>query len=822
MTSSNTYTGTRGNYLQKTTDGRGKVTTYAYNSSKGLLESVTAPNSAKTSYTYNANNDRLTKVASGNAKVEYVYSKDRLSEISADGGNVKYKLNYDARGRRTTTQVGTGSSFRTLSTNTWNTRDLLTKMTYGNGGQINYAYDNLDRVSQVWNTDTSKRVEYRYDAEGRLALTRDYLQDQQTRYTYDMAGRLVEVNNLSENWDQGPTRTKTQYQYEDGTNRIYRLDYSVPKQGSTSTYRSNFATALYDTGLNIDRLKYVRLNGSNRLAFGYDDLGRLTSRSYASTTGSTVRKTTYTYVAGANGSTTNLLATVNNAGFSGLTYTYDDMGNIKTIKEGSKTETYTYDSLGQLTRVDSQKENKSYTYSYDNRGNITSKKEYAYTTGTLGTATKTVSYAYGNTGWKDLLTSYNGQSITYDTIGNPLSYRGMTLTWANGRQLATLTKSGKTTSYEYDINGRRTKKVANGVTTEYYYSGEQYTGMHTSDGKDVGAILDASGSLYGIYYDDSTIGTDVGQTYYFVYNGQGDVIGLYNHGGKLIATYAYDAWGRCIEAKAVTADDDGHAVTDPDHIAFINPFRYRGYYYDAESGLYYLNSRYYDPETGRFLNADGLLGANGDTLSYNLFAYCSNNPVNFSDPSGYGFWSWLTGLFGGKKSNEATSSSASAPSGSQGACKSVGSAISQHDPAAVSPIGGIRIGNNQGTINEWRYRIDPPKTSTQTQRHIHIESGNKKYAQNEDGTRHDGSKGSPPNSVKKILKEKGVWDWDANAAKQRIVDPNDLAERYNILPDNYGGFVPVPEYGTIPFPATNPVFGPLPAPVYGPGLVCIW
>ena len=199
--------------------------------------------------------------------------------------------------------------------------------------------------------------------------------------------------------------------------------------------------------------------------------------------------------------------------------------------------------------------------------------------------------------------------------------------------LTGLSRSGETTSYEYDINGRRTKKVANGVTTEYYYSGEQYTGMHTSDGKDVGAILDASGGLYGIYYDDSTIGTDVGQTYYFVYNGQGDVIGLYNHGGKLIATYAYDAWGRCIEAKAVTADDDGHAVTDPDHIAFINPFRYRGYYYDAESGLYYLNSRYYDPETGRFLNADGIIGSGG-IIGYNMFAACNNNPVMLSDPSG--------------------------------------------------------------------------------------------------------------------------------------------------------------------------------------------
>ena len=288
-------------------------------------------------------------------------------------------------------------------------------------------------------------------------------------------------------------------------------------------------------------------------------------------------------------------------------------------------------------------ENKSIAYAYDNRGNITSKKEYAYTTGTLGTATKTVSYAYGNTGWKDLLTSYNGQSITYDTIGNPLSYRGMTLTWANGRQLATLTKSGKTTSYEYDINGRRTKKVANGVTTEYYYSGEQYTGMHTSDGKDVGAILDASGGLYGIYYDDSTIGTDVGQTYYFVYNGQGDVIGLYNHGGKLIATYAYDAWGRCIEAKAVTADDDGHAVTDPDHIAFINPFRYRGYMYDAESGLYYLQSRYYDPEVGRFINADTAFGQIGNVQGSNVFTYCFNNPIMNSDTNGN--WPKLSSIF---------------------------------------------------------------------------------------------------------------------------------------------------------------------------------
>ena len=216
--------------------------------------------------------------------------------------------------------------------------------------------------------------------------------------------------------------------------------------------------------------------------------------------------------------------------------------------------------------------------------------------------------------------------------------------------LTGLSRSGVTTSYEYDINGRRTKKVANGVTTEYYYSGEQYTGMHTSDGKDVGAILDASGGLYGIYYDDSTIGTDVGQTYYFVYNGQGDVIGLYNHGGKLIATYAYDAWGRCIEAKAVTADDDGHAVTDPDHIAFINPFRYRGYMYDAETGFYLTGTRYYDPVIGRFINADNpeiLMEDQENLLQYNLFAYCWNNPVNMIDPTGESPANIIGGISGG-------------------------------------------------------------------------------------------------------------------------------------------------------------------------------
>ena len=350
-----------------------------------------------------------------------------------------------------------------------------------------------------------------------------------------------------------------------------------------------------------------------------------------------------TYVAGANGSTTNLLATVNNAGFSGLTYTYDDMGNIKTIKEGSKTETYTYDSLGQLTRVDSVWENKSIAYAYDNRGNILSKKEYAYTTDTLGTVTKTVNYAYGNTGWKDLLTNYNGEknadgtpkTYTYDAVGNPLTYRnGMTLTWANGRQLATLTKSGATSSYSYDINGNRTKKVAGGATTEYYLN--EGTIVAEKKGSNIIRYLfDENGGRFGFEYN--------GARYYYAFNGQGDVVSISNALSNEVARYTYDSWGKLLSVKDYSGNDKSG---DASFVGNINPIRYKGYYYDTESGLYYLNSRYYDPETGRFLNADGLLGANGDILSYNQFAYCSNTPIMGYDPTGCCMTLWMQGIQG--------------------------------------------------------------------------------------------------------------------------------------------------------------------------------
>ena len=307
-----------------------------------------------------------------------------------------------------------------------------------------------------------------------------------------------------------------------------------------------------------------------------------------------------------------------------LSYAYDANGNIETIrKNGVLQETYHYDVLNQLVRADSAAQNKSFVYAYDAGGNILSVKEYAYTTGALGTAVKTVNYGYTDGTWKDLLTSYAGQTITYDGIGNPLSYRdGLSMTWRNGRELASLTKNGVTASYLYDESGLRTKKTVGGVVTNYHVINGvlygEYTGSHR-----LLYMFDEAGTRYSFLYN--------GSTYYYVFNGQGDVIGITDGTGNMLARYTYDAWGKPLTiTDGAGADVSGNAS----HIANVNPFRYRGYYYDKESGLYYLQSRYYDPVVGRFINADGITDGGAKLVGNNLFVYGANNPINNVDPTG--------------------------------------------------------------------------------------------------------------------------------------------------------------------------------------------
>ena len=258
-------------------------------------------------------------------------------------------------------------------------------------------------------------------------------------------------------------------------------------------------------------------------------------------------------------------------------------------------------------------------YTYGQAGNILSVKRYAYTTGTLGEVLENKTYTYGDSSWADLLTQYNGKAITYDGIGNMTSYNGSTYTWM-GRELRKITNGSNTYSYKYNADGIRTSKTVNGTTTEFFLNGSQILAQKTGD------------SVMRFFYDST--GKRVGfangtMLFYYLYNVQGDVIAIVRAAtGQIVATYSYDAWGKCTVTNAA-----GYAVGEK------NPFRYRGYYYDTETGFYYVSSRYYDPEIGRFINADDIayLGMGGLT-SYNLFAYCGNNPVMGYDP--YGTFDW--------------------------------------------------------------------------------------------------------------------------------------------------------------------------------------
>lgn len=186
-------------------------------------------------------------------------------------------------------------------------------------------------------------------------------------------------------------------------------------------------------------------------------------------------------------------------------------------------------------------------------------------------------------------------------------------------------------SFEYNSSGLRTKKVVGDKTTEFYYSGNllvaQYDGTHW-----IKFIYAPDGEVVGF-----TIHDDLGYYDYCYYlkNIQGDIIGIYSNISQLFREYTYDAWGN---VTGVT-DFSGNEITDPEDIGHRNPLRYRGYYYDTETELYYLNSRYYNPEWGTFISADDVVSGTGEAVSgYNLYSYCFNNPIMFKDIDGHFPW----------------------------------------------------------------------------------------------------------------------------------------------------------------------------------------
>ena len=371
---------------------------------------------------------------------------------------------------------------------------------------------------------------------------------------------------------------------------------------------------------------YAYDDDSRPTSFGYGDVTKqITYDGHGRSSGTTVKNgsrtvlgTGYAYRDVDSTYTTTQVKSVTNS-YGGKTanfnYTYDANGNILSVS-GAQTVTYEYDDLGQLVWEKNATAGKAWNYTYDNGGNILSRTEYTCSSsGTVSGSGTTTSYTYGDAEWGDLLTAYNGEEITYDGIGNPLSYRGWTMSWQGGRQLSSMTKGSDTLSFAYNESGLRTSKTVNGVTHSYVWQGSKLA----ADITDAYALYfhyDSSGEVIGF----TRTASDTDTEYFYVKNLQGDILKVITATGTEAATYTYDAWG-----KLLTSTGD---------LAEVNPIRYRGYYYDTETGLYYLKSRYYDPEVDRFISPDVFASTGQGIFGTNMFTYCKNNSIVLSDRSG--------------------------------------------------------------------------------------------------------------------------------------------------------------------------------------------
>lgn len=600
-----------GKYQTKSTDEIDNVTNYTYNDSTGMI-SVEETDYNKFEYTYD-NFDRIIKVELKDfdqlvSKNEYTYENDRLKTITA--GDTTYEFIYDEFGN--TKQVKIGNQ-EIITHNYDSNNGNLNSENFANNQVTSYEYDRFNRLTKKQGTNGS--YTYTYNADSNVKTIVDTINNNTKNFTYDLAQRLVKEINSN-----GFT---TEYEY-DINNNVNNIKYSLNNNEKNVKY--NFD--------NYNRLNSV-VDSNSMWKKQTDTLSRINKNTI--TNGTSYYETSYDYlnIAGQDKKTTTYVSKITNQNNIPIEYEYYSNGNIKTIKSGNDITNYYYDAGNMLTREDNKALNKTITYTYDFNGNILNKKEYEYTTTELfdKTPTATITYEYTNQNWKDQLTNYNGKVITYDEIGNPLTYSGNTYTWQNGRQLAGISNNNQTITYKYNENGIRTQKTLNGTVTNYYLDGTKVIYEQTENNI-IYYIYDENGNILGLNYN--------GTQYYYIKNAQNDVIGILNNNLSQVVSYTYDSWGNIVSIK----DSNGNEITDSTSIGIINPYRYRSYRYDDEIGLYYLQSRYYNPEWGRYINADNLVQTGQGMLDKNMYAYCENNPINRVDPDGK-FWQEIGNFFKG-------------------------------------------------------------------------------------------------------------------------------------------------------------------------------
>ena len=578
-----------GKFVSKTIDSLEKVTLYDIDELTGLTNSITNPKGQTIYYEYN-DKEQVTKIKKNEKEILYAYNtQNLLSKITSN--NKEYTFDYDGFLNKKQTKINN----QILSTNQYEENNgNLTSVNYGNGNTISYTYDDFNRLK----TYTKNGSVYTYYYDNMNNLSRITSNEETYEYSYDLAGRISSYLYNQKEYFSGQTT----------------IDYEYDSNGNVTKKRLSNGLAIEYTYDEDDNIIKVDVNNAT-LNYQRDYLGRLVGKNINNQI-----PIEYTYYT--NGNKTSFVLKSMKIENELYEYFYDDTYNLSKIFKNQKLyQEYTYDDFNELIEEHHYERGRTYRYTYDDSGNILFKREYELNTFNLYHEDK---FSYENENWEDQLTKFNDIEITYDAIGNPTSIGDATLTWANGRELQSYQNGDLQVSYKYNKDGIRRKKIINNVETEYFTENNSIL-FETTSGVMLYYLRDDNNSLLGFIYN--------GTTYYYKKNLQDDIVGIYTSNYELIATYEYDAWGKILSIK----DQNNNEIIDETHIAMINPFRYRSYYYDKETKLYYLNSRYYNPEWGRFINADGIIGVQNTKIGYNLFLYVLNRPILLVDNGG-NFW----------------------------------------------------------------------------------------------------------------------------------------------------------------------------------------
>ena len=599
MTSRATYI-SGGQYMATQTAPEGMKIAYEWDVNRGQLKKTTDASGQSVSYAYDTMG-RIIRVSgrasSGFSEADihesYTYEKDRLTKIRHHGCD--YTFAYDGFGNGTEVAI---AGTKIISHSYGERNGLLTKSLWGNGWEISYSYDSMDRLTGVTAKKDGTSYPLYTQAYNRQGLIYRYVDKQASgrscTYGYDLTGRLCEAV-----FDDG---TAYSYTY-DANDCLVKEHHTIPG-GSREVIRA------YDK----DSRETSVTCGSAKVEKAFDELGRLSS--IKRNGGKHV--TEFTYGAAPDGGATGRVASIKN-GSETITYGYDARGYVTSETRGGKTHRYQYDAKGQLVREDDPVQGKTFLYSYDTGGAMAEIRAYALTDAKDLTGLHYEKKTFGRGGaWTDQMLTVDGQACVYDAVGNLLTDGKRTYTWQMGGQLAKVTGDGLEAAYTYDASGIRTSKTVNGVKTEYLTAGSRIL-AEKKNGTWQQYLYDGDGQLTAMTYK--------GKDYYFIRDNLRAITGLVDSEGKAVVNYRYNSWGKLLGITGSMAESLGKD----------NPYRYKGYYYDEETGMYYLKSRYYNPEICRFISADDMELTRVSPMALsdkNLYAYCDNNPIMRRDTSG--------------------------------------------------------------------------------------------------------------------------------------------------------------------------------------------